>query len=562
MTEIKLIELSMADVLRAIEAAPYLSASKKTHWSCSVRQICVGIGRPPENIPGRWSAVNSAVKQLHHARVGCNSKTLSNHKSNLRACLDWFAGTNNLPKRGTVVTPAWTGLRAKISDQSCRKRLSGLIRYASAKAIEPGDLNEEVLDDYMNYRRQTTALSADDAARRRIARAWNSCVDGITGWPRRSLIEPPVKSLTTTPWDAFPEQVREEIENYLAGLTKIHRGINGKRRRPCKQVTVDSRRRELQAFARMAVKQGYPADSLATLAELLNPDLVEEVLEAYWEENGEEPHVYTIELAWKLLSVARSTGCLPESDLEKLDEIRAAMEEHRKGGLTEKNLKVIRAVLTEGVWDKVVQLPRALMEEARQDRYSAPMKAAVNAAIAAAIAILTIAPVRLGNLIRIQLGENLIKPGEIDGPYWLAFPSQDVKNRVQLQFKLLPEVGEIIDEYINDFRPILARGSNAPWLFPGETGGVKTSRTLSLQITDRVFKATGLRLTVHQFRHAAAAIFIREFPGQHERARQLLGHTRIETTMRFYVALETTFANEAFNDIIKRRLDDGLEAAE
>ncbi len=32
--------------------------------------------------------------------------------------------------------------------------------------------------------------------------------------------------------------------------------------------------------------------------------------------------------------------------------------------------------------------------------------------------------------------------------------------------------------------------------------------------------------------------------------------------MRFYVALETIFANEAFNDIIKKRFDDGLEAAE
>ena len=59
MPEIKLLEPSMADVLKAIEAAPDLSASKKTHWSCSVRQICIGIGRPPENIPGRWSGVNS-----------------------------------------------------------------------------------------------------------------------------------------------------------------------------------------------------------------------------------------------------------------------------------------------------------------------------------------------------------------------------------------------------------------------------------------------------------------------------------------------------------------------
>lgn len=242
--------------------------------------------------------------------------------------------------------------------------------------------------------------------------------------------------------------------------------------------------------------------------------------------------------------------------------MRAAFEEHREGGVTEKNLYVIRAVLTEGVWDKVVQLPRALTEEARLDRHTAPTKAAVNASIEVAIAILSIAPMRLGNLIRIKLDENLIKPGGIDGPYWLVFPKEDVKNRVQLQFKLLPEVGEIIDEYINNFRPILLRGSNGPWLFPGETKEVKTSRTLSIQVTDRVFKATGLRLTVHQFRHVAAAIFIKAFPGQYERARQLLGHKNIATAMRFYVALETTFANEAFNDIIKKRLDEELEAAE
>ena len=75
-------------------------------------------------------------------------------------------------------------------------------------------------------------------------------------------------------------------------------------------------------------------------------------------------------------------------------------------------------------------------------------------------------------------------------------------------------------------------------------------------------KATGLRLTVHQFRHVAAAIFIKAYPGQYERARQLLGHKHIATTMRFYVALETTFANEVFNDIIKKRLDAELEPAE
>jgi hypothetical protein len=196
--------------------------------------------------------------------------------------------------------------------------------------------------------------------------------------------------------------------------------------------------------------------------------------------------VYTIDLAWKLLSVARETNSLPEVDLAKLDDIRAAMEEHRHGGLTEKNLDVIRAVLTGRVWDQVVRLPQALMVEARLLRHQTPIKAAVTAQIATAIAILTFAPIRLGNLIQIKIGENLIKPGGLDDPYWLVFPHYDVKNRVRLEFKLVPELCATIDEYIHDYRSILLRGSNAQWLFPGETGGVKTSRTLSLQITDRI----------------------------------------------------------------------------
>ena len=99
-------------------------------------------------------------------------------------------------------------------------------------------------------------------------------------------------------------------------------------------------------------------------------------------------------------------------------------------------------------------------------------------------------------------------------------------------------------------------------LFPGETGGVKTSRTLSLQITDRIEKGCGLRITAHQFRHAAAAIFLKDHPGEYETIRQLLGHRNIQTTMNFYVGLNTIQANELFSEIIKKRLDEKLEAAE
>jgi integrase len=388
------------------------------------------------------------------------------------------------------------------------------------------------------------------------------CVEAVAEWPRLCLAEPPLKALTEIPWEAFPDGLRADIERYLAGFTKIRRRANGKRIRPCKPITIETRRRELQAFARMAVRQGAPIESLDSLAALVQPDLVDKVLDAYWAQNGEEPSISTIDMGWKILSVARETRCLSAGDMEKLDDKRAALEEHRRKGLTDKNRLVVWQVLTEGIWDEVVCLPRKMMAEARLLRHYAPVKAAVTAQLATAIAIFVFAPIRLGNLISIRLEENLIRPGGLRSPYWLVFPHYDVKNRVQLEFKLIPELSDLIDEYINDYRPTLLRGSNDLWLFPGQKREIKNSRTLSLQITDRVVKATGLRMTVHQFRHAAAAIFLKHNPGQYELVRRMLGHRNIATTTNSYVGLENIQATEMYASLMKKRLDESLEEDE
>jgi hypothetical protein len=179
----------------------------------------------------------------------------------------------------------------------------------------------------------------------------------------------------------------------------------------------------------MAFRIGTPIESLTSLAALLDPDVVEPVINAYWEKNGKKPKVYTIDLGWKLLSLARQVD-LDEEAIERLDDIRASLEEYRHGGLTDKNLDLIRQVLTEGIWSEVVSLPNALMRQARADHAHAPVKAAVTAQLAVAIAILSFAPIRLTNLVSIELDKNLIKPGGPNSPFWLVYPHYDVKNRV------------------------------------------------------------------------------------------------------------------------------------
>jgi integrase len=182
----------------------------------------------------------------------------------------------------------------------------------------------------------------------------------------------------------------------------------------------------------------------------------------------------------------------------------------------------------------------------------APVKAAVTAQIAVGVAILTVAPVRASNLAAIRLGENLNKPGGPETPYLLVFPDYDVKNRVDLTFALDEYVTAVIDEYIQDFRPALMRGCNQDWLFPGTEGGSKSAHLFGIQITERIQKVTGLRLTLHQYRHAAATVYLKHHPGDYETVRRFLGHRNIRTTVNFYCGLETIQATRMLNDVVRR----------
>ena len=405
------LEPTFADAVKAIEGAADLPATRRSHWICSLRQIAAAMDKPLDIIPARWTAARFPIGRLHHARTGSNPKTLANHKSNARAALLWFGDEKGVPSRGVPFTSDWQLLRQQLSDRWARSVLSSLMRYCSGRGIVPTAVDEAVIDNYMHYRATTTALASDAAARRAMARAWNACVEVVHGWPARRLVEPAVKPMAGPAWDTFPAGLRADVQAYLDRLQQVRRIAGGKRIRPCKASTIRLRRAELVAFARMAVREGVAIASLTSLAALLNPVVAEKVIDAYWKADGAEPGTYTIDLGCRVVTIARETGCLDAAALERLIDIRAELEDHRQAGLTEKNLGVIRQVLTGTVWNEVLKLPAILMSEARSLREHAPVKAAVAAQIAVAIALLSAAPIRLGNLIRIRLDENLIKPG-------------------------------------------------------------------------------------------------------------------------------------------------------
>ena len=254
-------EPNLSDAIRLIGESG-LEKSKISHWCCSIRAVAAALGLPPESVPARWQAIAHRVKQLHHARVAMSEKTLKNHIANLKAALRHLSGDKTIPARGTPLTPEWSELRELVNHEMNRYHLTGLMRFASMQSISPKAVDDAILARYMSYRADVLVQDASPRQQRSIVRAWNGCVEDHAGWPQHKLTAAPLGGTLSLPWDAFPEALRLEVDNYLKSLQTVRRKSDGTRRRLSKTSTVETRLAEIQAFARRAVSLGIPIASL------------------------------------------------------------------------------------------------------------------------------------------------------------------------------------------------------------------------------------------------------------------------------------------------------------
>jgi hypothetical protein len=284
------LEPTFADVMAAIALAIDLSEPIRRHWRSSLAGIAKAFDQPPELIPARFSAVRARMAALHHVPMDWTAKTLANHKANTKAALIWFAKEKEVLQHGVALSPAWERLRSQLTDPSTRYRLLPLMRFCSGFHIEPDAVEEAVIDHFMDHRARTTNRACDAASRRILARLWNAGIGKIEGWPKLRLVEPPAKAAAGPAWEEFPEGLRADVERELARLANVHRSKDGRRSRGCKPSTLITRKRELVATARMAVKVGIPIESLASLSAMIYPDVAEKIIDGYWQKDGGGSH--------------------------------------------------------------------------------------------------------------------------------------------------------------------------------------------------------------------------------------------------------------------------------
>jgi integrase len=141
------------------------------------------------------------------------------------------------------------------------------------------------------------------------------------------------------------------------------------------------------------------------------------------------------------------------------------------------------------------------------------------AEMAIAIEILTFAPMRIGNLVSLQLGVSFRRVALGGEKRWLiSIPAHEVKNRAELSYELPKDNCHFIDEALRLY------DQPEGWLFPGRATGPKATTLLSAQIKRTVESRLGLAFHPHMFRALAGYLHLKENPNGFEGVRVILGN--------------------------------------
>ena len=86
--------------------------------------------------------------------------------------------------------------------------------------------------------------------------------------------------------------------------------------------------------------------------------------------------------------------------------------------------------------------------------------------------------------------------------------------------------------------------------------GLWTAPALASKISATIYKAAGLRMHTHLFRHLAGYLILKKRPHELKTVSDLLGHRSLETTRAFYSGMDQVAASERFHKILSEYLEE------
>lgn len=540
---------AMAELLRFLDTAPDLTPKRRRDLKSAVRRLCDLADRDPQYVPADIPTLRAALRGINAPQAGVSPKTLANIKANVMAALRLHRKDSPAATRQQPLPAGWAAFRAQLTPAH-QKGLSRFVRFCARRGHAPEAVDDTVFDAFDLFLRTETFVAKPNDLLRRTARLWNEAAAGVSDRSLHTLTVPSFRApRRTIPLAELPQPFQDDVAAHLHWLRGKDLFAAHPPPRVCRPTTAALRRRHIEGAASALIAGGVDRSQLCSLADLVAPEAAKTVLRQYLARSNNEPSQHHRDLAKTLIQIARHWVRLDADDLEALVDLKRRLGPDRSG-LTEKNAATVRQFDNEDNQKRLLLLPGQLLRSAQQ-RPVNDVRAAVRVQVALAIEILLMAPMRMGNLIRLRVDQHVVRHNR---EIHLVLPAAETKGGEEIVYPLSGESVALFDTYLRRYRPRLC-DDGCPWLFPTTGGTLKAQQTLSQQIVETVRKQTGIAMTPHQFRHLAAKLLLDAQPGNFEGTRQLLAHRNTKSTINFYAGLETPRAARQFDAMLdaKRR---------
>ena len=529
---------TLADVDNEVAKNESLSATRRRDLRSAVSRVAALLGEEPAHLPLELENIAARLATMTPAAVGMTSKTLTNVRSDFLAAVRQSGLKPVLASAKTELSPGWATLMAQWPAKRHRLGLSRLAHYASTAGIDPREVNDAVIERFIDEVRQGSLHQKPNVLHHKVATIWNEVVgfmpaEGLSTVSKPSFRGPP----KWVAWDTLTETFRADVEKYLTWCAVTDPFAEDARPRKLRRRTLKLRRSQIRTAVTELINSGVPSGSIRCLGDLVSFDHIRRILGRRNAAVGGKINTFNLDLAEALVQIAREWVKVDALTLAELNKLLAKIPKPKRG-LTAKNNRALGQFDDPAVVARLHDLPSALWAEVRRDQ-KPNFRTLAKAQAAIGIALPTYMPVRLQNLHALIFDEHVFLRDGRGATSSLEIPADEVKNQeTALAFDIPPQIAKMLIEYRDRIAPKVI-GRRPERIFVRADGKPKSEAMVAVLIKTYLWKRAGIKLTPHQFRHLSAKTILDDQFGEYETVRQLLGHKNIKTTTWFYTGLRT-----------------------
>lgn len=519
---------------------------KRRELCSAIKNFAKVCGLTPDDIIADPGTIRTLGAKAPWLLAGYTKGSWANIMWRLRCALEIGGVKVHRQRRNFKLNGEWEQLLLPLLRRD-RDEIHRFAGWCSIREISPDDVSPGVFDRYYAYLAQQMTQRNPRERGHVARRAWNRAV-AIPGSSYQPIPAPDPIGKRLVRWEDFPQSLQDELRAY--GKRMLEEDLFNEEHRPIKPVTLDNYRNRIRAMLTTLIDSGMSPEDFPSLAAIVNPATVKQAfgLRLDGRPLDDQARMDLHGIATAILSIARYLDL--DKDSHAVLKQLAKKVRFKASGMCEKNRERLIPLFDPSVRSRLLNLPLRVAHELRTVK-APTVRQAQRMQMAALLDLLLHVPMRIRNPSELDLAATIIPPiaGSI-GCWRISIPACEVKNQWAIDAQLGEGLGAILDRYVNVFRPVLMKVPTSA-LFVGQRGARKQSSNLSKQLAGFVRREIGVIIHAHLMRHLAAHLYLLANPGDYETVRRLLGHKKIETTIRFYEGLLTDDAFARYDGLIE-----------